>query len=86
MLHDNVDKALLAGGASSPRFGGGEILSPIELGAGDDREAGRGNRINGLITPFRMMTMESAAGLCCRATPQNPLPTNRLPSDRRPLR
>jgi S-adenosylmethionine synthetase len=30
--------------------------------AGDDREAGRGNRINGLITPFRMMTMESAAG------------------------
>ena len=31
MLHHNVDKALLAGGASSPRFGGGEILSPIEL-------------------------------------------------------
>jgi S-adenosylmethionine synthetase len=30
--------------------------------AGDDGEAGRGNRINGLITPFRMMTMESAAG------------------------
>jgi S-adenosylmethionine synthetase len=31
VLHHNVDKALLAGGASSPRFGGGEILSPIEL-------------------------------------------------------
>jgi S-adenosylmethionine synthetase len=29
---------------------------------GDDGEAGRGNRINGLITPFRPMTMESAAG------------------------
>lgn len=30
--------------------------------AGDDGEAGRGNRINGLITPLRPMTMESAAG------------------------
>ncbi len=30
--------------------------------AGDDGEAGRGNRINGLITPFRPMTMELAAG------------------------
>ncbi|MGO9846729.1 MAG: methionine adenosyltransferase, partial [Methylocella sp.] len=31
ILHHNVDKALLAGGASSPRFGGGEISRPIEL-------------------------------------------------------
>ncbi|MCI0366183.1 MAG: hypothetical protein L0219_20170, partial [Phycisphaerales bacterium] len=30
--------------------------------AGDDGEAGRGNRINGLITPHRPMTMESVAG------------------------
>ena len=30
--------------------------------AGDDGEAGRGNRANGLITPFRPMTMESLAG------------------------
>lgn len=30
--------------------------------AGDDGEAGRGNRINGLIAPFRPMTMESVAG------------------------
>jgi len=30
--------------------------------AGDDGEAGRGNRVNGLITPFRLMTMESVAG------------------------
>ena len=30
--------------------------------AGDDGEAGRGNRANGLITPFRPMTMESVAG------------------------
>jgi len=30
--------------------------------AGDDGEAGRGNRVNGLITPLRPMTMESVAG------------------------
>jgi len=29
---------------------------------GDDGQAGRGNRVNGLITPFRPMTMESIAG------------------------
>ncbi|HJL43437.1 MAG TPA: methionine adenosyltransferase [Myxococcales bacterium LLY-WYZ-16_1] len=29
---------------------------------GDDGEAGRGNRANGLITPYRPMTMESVAG------------------------
>jgi S-adenosylmethionine synthetase len=29
---------------------------------GDDGEAGRGNRANGLITPYRPMTMESIAG------------------------
>jgi S-adenosylmethionine synthetase len=30
--------------------------------ADDDGEAGRGNRMNGLITPYRPMTMESIAG------------------------
>lgn len=30
--------------------------------AGDDGEAGRGNRTNGLITPYRPMSMESLAG------------------------
>jgi S-adenosylmethionine synthetase len=30
--------------------------------AGDDGQAGRGNRANGLITPCRTMTMESVAG------------------------
>ncbi|MCZ7685900.1 MAG: hypothetical protein M5U28_46945 [Sandaracinaceae bacterium] len=30
--------------------------------SGDDGEAGRGNRANGLITPMRAMTMESVAG------------------------
>ena len=31
ILHHNVDKALLWGGAARPRFGGGEVLQPIEL-------------------------------------------------------
>jgi len=30
--------------------------------AGDDGETGRGNRSSGLITPYRVMTMEAAAG------------------------
>ncbi len=30
--------------------------------SGDDGEVGRGNRINGLITPFRNMSLEAAAG------------------------
>ena len=30
--------------------------------AGDDGEVGRGNRIGGLITPYRPMTLEAAAG------------------------
>jgi len=30
--------------------------------SGDDGEVGRGNRINGLITPYRPMNMEAAAG------------------------
>ncbi|MEZ4307272.1 MAG: methionine adenosyltransferase [Polyangiaceae bacterium] len=31
VLHHNVDKVLLCGGASRPAFGGGEVLSPIEI-------------------------------------------------------
>lgn len=31
ILHHNVDKGLLVGGRSNPRFGGGEILEPIYI-------------------------------------------------------
>jgi S-adenosylmethionine synthetase len=31
ILHHNVDKALLWGGCSSPAFGGGRVLEPIEI-------------------------------------------------------
>jgi S-adenosylmethionine synthetase len=30
--------------------------------SGDDGEVGRGNRVNGLITPYRPMSLEAAAG------------------------
>jgi S-adenosylmethionine synthetase len=35
VLHYNVDKALLVGGTSRPKFGGGEILEPTKLYLGD---------------------------------------------------
>lgn len=31
VLHHNVDKALLCGGAARPAFGGGQVLEPIEI-------------------------------------------------------
>ena len=31
ILHHNVDKVLLRGGAAAPRFGGGEVTEPIEI-------------------------------------------------------
>jgi S-adenosylmethionine synthetase len=47
----------------------GELASKVFLTvtgtsaeAGDDGEVGRGNRVNGLITPYRPMTLEAAAG------------------------
>jgi len=43
ILHHNVDKMLLCGGASSPAFGGGRVTRPIELifaGQATDRFAG----------------------------------------------
>jgi len=37
-------------------------VSGTSAEAGDDGSAGRGNRVNGLIAPYRPMTMESVAG------------------------
>jgi S-adenosylmethionine synthetase len=34
IAHHNVDKALLCGGVSRPRFGGGEVLAPIRMFVG----------------------------------------------------
>src|SRR5512135_1369163 len=46
VLHHNVDKALLFGGATRPAFGGGEMLAPIEIYlAGRATEEFRGSHI-----------------------------------------
>lgn len=37
-------------------------LTGLSCEMGDDGSAGRGNRVNGLISPMRIMTMESIAG------------------------
>ena len=31
ILHHNVDKAILVGGKSEPKFGGGRVLEPMEF-------------------------------------------------------
>ncbi|MEM3227931.1 MAG: methionine adenosyltransferase [Candidatus Micrarchaeaceae archaeon] len=36
--------------------------SGLSCESGDDGQVGRGNRVNGLITPFRSMSLEAAAG------------------------
>ena len=36
--------------------------SGLSCESGDDGQVGRGNRVNGLITPFRHMSLEAAAG------------------------
>lgn len=44
---------------------GGDVYltkSGLSCEAGDDGSVGRGNRVNGLITPFRHMSLEAAAG------------------------
>jgi S-adenosylmethionine synthetase len=44
VLHHNVDKALLIGGSSSPAFGGGQTIEPIEIilsGRATDEADGR---------------------------------------------
>ncbi len=57
VLHHNVDKALLFGGASRPCFGGGEILSPIEMYL-----AGRATvEVGGVVVPVRDLAEEAAS-------------------------
>lgn len=49
--------------ADDPRTGSVYLtVNGTSAEAGDDGQTGRGNRVNGLITPYRPMTMESAAG------------------------
>lgn len=56
LMHHNVDKGLLWGGAARAGFGGGEILQPIELYlAGRATEAVRGARV-----PLQEIVTESS--------------------------
>jgi len=54
ILHHNVDKALLLGGAARPAFGGGELLEPIEIIL-----AGRATRrFRGVSVPVEELAVE----------------------------
>jgi len=56
VLHHNVDKVLLWGGASRPAFGGGEVLAPIEIFL-----AGRATReFKGAVVPIEEIAVETA--------------------------
>jgi S-adenosylmethionine synthetase len=56
VLHHNVDKALLLGGAAQPAFGGGEVIEPIEITLG-----GRATRrLDGVIIPVEELAFETA--------------------------
>ncbi|MGH6954015.1 MAG: methionine adenosyltransferase [Alphaproteobacteria bacterium] len=57
------DSTIEVNTADDPRAGSAYLtVTGTSAEAGDDGEAGRGNRSNGLITPYRPMTMESVAG------------------------
>jgi S-adenosylmethionine synthetase len=54
ILHHNVDKALLVGGAAQPGYGGGEVTEPIEIYL-----AGRATRaFRGVTIPVDEMAVE----------------------------
>ena len=56
ILHHNVDKALLLGGAARPAFGGGELREPIEITL-----AGRATRrFRGVDVPVEEIAVESS--------------------------
>jgi S-adenosylmethionine synthetase len=56
ILHHNVDKALLLGGAARPAFGGGELLEPIEITL-----AGRATRrLRGVSVPVEELAVEAS--------------------------
>lgn len=56
ILHHNVDKGLLCGGRSQARFGGGEVLAPIEIFlSGRATESVKGHRI-----PLQEIAIESS--------------------------
>jgi S-adenosylmethionine synthetase len=58
-----ADPRIAVNAADDPAAGSLYLtVTGLSAEAGDDGQAGRGNRANGLITPHRPMTMESVAG------------------------
>lgn len=56
IMHHNVDKALLIGGRSQPRYGGGQVLEPISLII-----AGRAmSEVQGIAVPVQEIAVETA--------------------------
>lgn len=59
VLHHNVDKVLLVGGRAEPRFGGGEVVEPIEIFF-----AGRATRrYKGVDVPVEALAIEASRAL-----------------------
>ncbi len=59
VLHHNVDKVLLVGGVAEPRFGGGEIIEPMEIFF-----AGRATRrYKGVDVPVEALAIETSRAL-----------------------
>ncbi len=59
ILGDNVDVRVNGADADDSPY---LTLSGTSAEAGDDGQVGRGNRFGGLITPYRPMSLEAAAG------------------------
>lgn len=56
IMHHNIDKALLIGGQSQPRFGGGSVTEPISLII-----AGRAtHEVDGKVIPVKDIAVETA--------------------------
>jgi len=54
--------AVVVNAADDPRGSVYLTVTGTSAEAGDDGQVGRGNRVNGLITPYRPMSIEAAAG------------------------
>ena len=58
-------------------------VTGLSAEAGDDGQVGRGNRVNGLITPYRPMSLEAAAGRTRSRTLENCTTCSRIVSHAR---
>jgi S-adenosylmethionine synthetase len=61
--HGFAECEVAVNAADDPAFGSFYLtVTGTSAEAGDDGQVGRGNRVNGLITPLRPMSLEAAAG------------------------